>query len=373
MKILYKHINVLMMPTDFCNMNCIYCFNSRTKAVEKPRMSIETLRQTMKIIIPYFDEVKFIWHGGEPLSMGKEFFEYVLTIEKEMNVNSAKIGNSIQSNLTLVTPDYASFLIDRGFTIGGSFDGGCNEITRHNTEKILEGRKNIINAGGHCGFICVITSKNIDNLVEDYRWFNKEGIGYTINPYLSSDLNDGLTVPAEKYVECVTKLFDEWFYDVESKITIGQLFHIVKYVVQGKKSICSYNSCLGKWIGVHNNGDIYQCNRDFPQEYCFGNVFDYNDIHECFESEGFNSLITGAIARREKCKECSIYDFCSGGCNNNAIVYGNIEENNNYSCEILIPIYTHIKACVKKISLMSVQEIKKTVAPKIAELFEELY
>ena len=37
-------------------------------------------------------------------------------------------------------------------------------------------------------------------------------------------------------------------------------------------------------------------NRDFPQEYSYGNVFDYNEIKECFNSLGFYKMLKATVA-----------------------------------------------------------------------------
>ena len=321
----YKHISVLIMPTDYCNMNCVYCFNGRKEYYKNKVMTLETLNKIYSITIPYYEKVNFIWHGGEPLSMGIEFYKKAVLMQKEINKNGAIIENSIQSNLTLFDDELATFFVENNFRVGGSFDGIKNEETRHNTEKILAGRDVMIRNGGRVGFICVVQNKNINCLIDDYEWFNSRGINYTINPYLCAPPyeKDVLFVSAKQYSQKVCELFDYWFADKRCKIHISYFEEFVNYIIFGKKTLCCYNSCLGKHIGIHYNGEIYNCNRDFPLEYSFGNVYDYSDIHECFDSTGFQLLVKHAVERRNYCKEhCEIYEFCAGGCNSSALVGG---------------------------------------------------
>ena len=172
----YKHISVIIMPTDYCNMKCIYCFNSRKTNCEKKVMTLETLEHIFSIIIPFYDEIRFIWHGGEPTSVGVDFFKQAINLQKKLNTKKAKIENSIQSNLTLLDTEFVDFLLDNKFHIGGSFDGLLNELTRHNSDRILAGRQKVIDAGGKVGFICVVQNKNINNLINDYEWFKENNI-----------------------------------------------------------------------------------------------------------------------------------------------------------------------------------------------------
>lgn len=364
----YKHLSVLLMPTDFCNMNCVYCFHSRKTHTKNKVMSLETLRRIFSVTIPYYEEVHFIWHGGEPVSMGKEFYQTALQMQQEINTHNAKIENSIQSNLTLLDEDFVRFLLDHHFHIGGSFDGTRNDLTRHNTEKILAGRQLVLDCGGQVGFICVVQSNNIDHLIEDYHWFQSKGINYTLNPYMAVPPyeDDPLFVPAPHYIQRVCELFDYWAADTQCKIRISYFHDFIDYILFGFKSLCCYNSCLGKHIGIHYDGQIYNCNRDFPAEYSFGNVYDYTDIHQCFESPGFQALAKKAVERRYHCKEnCSIFPFCAGGCNSSAYMGGDLTRGNPVTCQILQAVYQHIAQTLEQWKHRSPDECKQALNPAL--------
>lgn len=327
-------------------MNCVYCFNSRKTNSSCKKISPETVKKIFSTVIPYYKEINFIWHGGEPMAMGKAFYEEALKLQKEINFNNAKIENSIQSNLTLLDEELADFFIDNKFEFGSSFDGTQNELTRHNSSKILAGRELLVSKGKKTGFICVVQSKNIDHLIEDYEWFKRQNINYTINQYLTSPPyeENNLFVPSEHYISRICELFDYWVEDTSCNINISYFDEIVDYILFKKKKLCCYNSCLGKYIGVRHDGTIFACNRDFPEKYCFGNILDYNDIHECFESEGFNLTLKDAVARRKKCRNaCDIYEFCEGGCNSVALAGGSVAECNPYFCQTLYSVYKHIE------------------------------
>lgn len=371
----YKHISVLIMPTDFCNMNCVYCFNTRKTHEKKKVMSLETVRKIFEITIPYYEEVKFIWHGGEPTSMGKQFYRTVIEMQREINVNNAKIENSIQSNLTLLDEDFVKFLLENNIRVGGSFDGTMNHLTRHNTDKILKGRQLIIEQGGSVGFICVVQSKNIDHLIEDYEWFKEKGINYTLNQYMATPPyeNDELYVPTEHYIERICEFFDYWAKDTKCNIRISYFNDFIDYILFGKKSLCCYNSCLGKHVGIQYNGDIYNCNRDFSKEYCYGNVYDYQDIHDCFKSDGFENMVKQAVKRRECCKkECEIFDFCAGGCNSSAYMSGDISKGNEAVCQVTKAVYRYIEKKIADLLEKSDQEWKEQLNPILSKKFIEI-
>ena len=147
-----RHIYVLIMPTDFCNMNCIYCFNSHRTKDRDNCINFDTLERIYSIIFPFYSEVRFIWHGDEPLSMGIDFYKIALNLQNKVNRFGVEVTNSIQSNLTLIDDQMAAFLVERGIRVSGSFDGSASEQNRYNTNLILKGYKTLKKAGGHCGF-----------------------------------------------------------------------------------------------------------------------------------------------------------------------------------------------------------------------------
>lgn len=342
----YKHINVLIMPTDYCNMNCVYCFNGRRTAKEKNVMSTDTLRKIFLSVIPYYHHVRFIWHGGEPTSVEIDFYRNAIKMQNEINQYDTVIENSIQTNLTLADEEMIRFFLEHDFHIGSSFDGTANDLTRHNSEKILAGRERVIRCGGRVGFICVVQSKNVDRLIEDYEWFKSKGINYTLNTYLASPPfeKDNLFVPAPKQISAICDLYDYWSKDQDCNIHISFFDEFIDHILFGKKSLCCYNSCLGKHIGVRYDGAIFNCNRDFSEEFCYGNIHDYDDVHECFESDGFKKSVACAYQRRKHCMaNCDVYDFCEGGCNSCSVTYGDMSKPNDYYCEITKAVYHHIK------------------------------
>ncbi len=361
----YQHISILVMPVTRCNIKCKYCFKSND--YDNCTMSHETLKRLIDISLPFYRKVSFIWHGGEPLLAGLDFFESAVRLQKE-HPNTI-VTNSMQSNLTLLDADLASFLRENSFTIGGSFDGTTNDETRGHSDSILKGRSIAIDAGLKCGTICVVSSKNIDSLIDDYIWFNESQINYTLNPYLTGDQADWFAVPEDVYVAKMIDLFDFWAHDTNCKISLKTFESYVEYIANNKKSLCSYTSCLGKWLGVYPNGDIYPCNRVFPQSYCFGNVHDYSNIQECFNSKGFEKLIKEAIKRRNKCSSCPIFGFCSGGCNHNALLGGSVENNGGFQCKTLIPIFSHVESCFN--TWKSQDNIEELLNPFIVRKLDE--
>ena len=353
MKQFFEYLNILVIPTDTCNLNCEYCFhNDYILQDTSPYMTRDILEHLIKISIPYYKNINYIWHGGEPLSMGISFYEDVVNLQKKYNKFNTIIRNNIQTNMTLMDKYTAKFLIENGFNVSTSYDGIKNEELRHNTSDFFNGKFIWEQAGGKCGMIMVVSNMNIDTLIESYEYFKQEHINYVMNPYTKSLFEDHqkqLIISGNKYAEKMIEFFDYWKKDENCNIIVKYFHEIINYILYKKKSKCNVTSCLGKWLCVRPNGTVTPCNRYFPTEYSFGNILDMYNINQAFESDGFKLLLTQAIERRNKCKSCDIFDYCSGGCNNIALVYGGVDKNNNDMCIALRKLYKHINTYLYKI------------------------
>lgn len=343
----YEHINLLVMPTEACNMDCVYCFH-KPYSNNSGKMSIKTVKRLLDNTAPHYKTINIIWHGGEPLLMGLDFYKQVLELQRKY---LCKINNSIQSNLTLLTPEMADFFVQNNIDISGSFDGVCNEQSRGRSEEILACRQLMIDRQKRCGFIMVVSGLNIDHLIDSYLFFKTLDINFSLNLYLEqkNDQDTSLRLQKDKTIYRMNELFDYWAMDTTGKTHISYFKNILDFILIKKKSICSFTSCLGRWMGVHYDGALSPCNRYFPSEYSLGNIYDYNDIGEAFESSGFKRLLQEAIERRAKCKNCEIYDFCNGGCNNVALNENGVKNNGGLSCGILKAVYNHIDSFIENI------------------------
>lgn len=343
-----KKLSMLIMPTDECNMNCIYCFHKAHHG-NNERMSLETVRRIYDITFKSFEDVTIIWHGGEPLCMGADFYREAISMQKDYR--NTRIRNRMQTNLTMLSQPMVELVREYNIGVGSSLDGVCNEELRGRTAIIESKRQLLINSGLKCGFIMVVSRKNIDSLNDSYDYFKAMNANFTMNPYISNSCNecDDLKLDVVYAAEKMIELFEYWIGDVNCKIHLDYFERIINYIIHKKKTVCKYTSCLGKWMGIRYNGEIVPCNRFFPDEYSYGNVYQYSDISEAFKSAGFNRLLNEAILRREKCKQCAIYAFCEGGCNNVAYNENGISANNGDSCYLTRTIYEYINKRVQKI------------------------
>ena len=186
-KVMKKNICILIMPTDQCNMNCVYCYHTpHYESVNGEIMSISTLDNILKKTIPHFEHVDFLWHGGEPLIAGLDFYRKAVELQKKYAGNTCTVTNKMQTNCILAEGELLDFLVRENFSFGTSLDGITNDLSRGNTDLILQGINNIKNSDKSCNSILVFTSLNCDLMIECYEYFKEKEISFKFNHYIDT-------------------------------------------------------------------------------------------------------------------------------------------------------------------------------------------
>ena len=375
-----NNISILVVPTEECNMHCVYCYHV-PHVSNIVQMNFDTLEQLMRITVPNYKRIKFIWHGGEPLLRGIEFYRSVVDLQKKYADNTV-VKNLIQTNLTLLDDEYIQFFKENQFGISSSFDGTLNEHTRGNSAVILGNRKKLIEFGNFkpekIGNVMVLSQKNICDLINSYEFFKENKINYKMNLYIDTThdvISKELAISSDVYIKEMTLFFDYWLKDVLCSVRVGNFVDLVTYLLCKEKHICCYQSCLGKWLGVRADGTVANCSRYYFEKYRFGNIKNYTKIEEAFQSEGFKNMLLDSIQRREKCKNCEIYEYCQGGCSNIAMFENGMQNNGGNSCLCRIGLYKYVENKIGELKDIPYEKLKNNYNPffvKIVEKYKKL-
>ena len=214
-----KKLSVIAKPTHDCNLRCKYCYIE--KSAEDGIMSEQLLAQSIEKVSKYADSSHWIWHGGEPLLMGLNFFIMVKDIQDFYRKIDKKFCNGIQSNGILVNEDIIEFIErTKDFYIGTSLDGPeeINNKTRvygdgHGSFQDIMRGINLLKRrklGG--GAICVINANNVNYPVELYNFFKSNNINIKLNPLIKSGrTNENLPelwITPKQYGEFLLRIWD---------------------------------------------------------------------------------------------------------------------------------------------------------------------
>ena len=122
-----KAINTVIIKTSSsCNLGCLYCYATERNSLTRLEncISHETLEIVIKnSILAAGNRLEFVWHGGEPLLLGINFFQDVINLQNKYSTPGIEIINSLQTNATLITPEWATFFKENSMCPGVSLDG----------------------------------------------------------------------------------------------------------------------------------------------------------------------------------------------------------------------------------------------------------
>lgn len=364
-------VNLLIKPTNLCNLKCIYCF-SNDHFIDKTILDIKTFEKFLILACKECDNIQIIWHGGEPTLVGLSFYEKAFKIIKDCaNKYKVTITQSIQSNCVNINDDFINLFQKNNVRWGSSFDGKYNDCTRGKTQDYLNSISRFKNHNINVGAICVITKKTVNKLLEIYEDFRLRKQSVTFRPIiidgLAKNSENDLSVSLNDYFENIKTLFNYWFYDTTCYINVNPFLEYITLVLSEKPRVCSNGSCIGNWFCLEPNGDITPCNRTFPTEYKYGNVLSLNKFSDLYNSKGMSKLLDESIERRSSCKNtCRYFKLCNGGCNHEALINGDITKNGGYSCKLFIKIIDMIKQEINNYLID-----KKPINPTLQKIFDK--
>ena len=358
-----RHKVIILKTTYNCNMRCIYCYHEESGYINKS-MTPELLHRLVDLIIADgYRSVTYIFHGGEPLLLGIDFYNDVLNYIRNRHLEAGTSWKiNIQSNLTLLNEDYIKLFHEFGMKVGFSFDGLTNEKTRGYTDLILEKLKLAIDYREQGmdimgGCILMLNRYNYENIVNEIRYLDSLGLKI-LNVHLCFDqgaahkMGQSILLTGDEMFEAYKNLFEYWLFN-PGGINVANTERFVKMVLLKETFLCENTICNGKWIGVNPQGDVYMCGRWYDPKYSYGNIFKDDSISKMHFTPVFQEMLKQSNERRMKCmKDCEIFNLCRGGCDLIHLLYGSMTDvsERNIICQFTRKFLPYVTSRLKELS-----------------------
>jgi len=326
-------VKLLITPVDFsCNMACGYCYNGSAHVAcsTAPKIiSMDTVYRIFDQVYPFLkgNHLFVIWHGGEPLLAGKDFYREVVDVQKSAAKNRYQITNSIQTNGTLINEEWADLLAELKIGPSVSVDGPENfhdsvrvELNGEPTyEKVMKGYRLLQSRDVNTGMLMVISQNNVNHPEEIWEWVLEEKIPHfdflpCIEPELWKQGKQKYGLSTEDVTKFSIRLFDLWFEHGDPNIKIRTFRDTIKGQLGGKVNICSWKAGCLQHISFDSWGNAFPCAR----YHCYpdtktGNIVDQSFL-EIMSSEKTKWVHNGIASGQERCKECKWNSICGSGC-----------------------------------------------------------
>lgn len=347
-----REVTLIVKPTHECNLNCPYCYDKLNRETEaKNRMSLDTVQKIMQVFEGRLRE--WIWHGGEPLLMGLDFFYQANALIWRMD-RDVKIA--MQTNGTLITQKTIDMFRKYGITPSLSFDGIHNNKTRKNTGRLIQVIDLLEKNKMAYGVIMLINPHNVDDIIGEYEFFKRLRISVQMNTIFKARGNEGsVNMDYKKMAKEICKFFDHWIHDAMNPTdSLLCRYYVSLLLGGGGYCLCHNTMCNGRWYGVHPQGELTPCGRDWDAETSFGSVHDYNDCEEIKNHPHFVAFRRKTDQLLKYCQDsgCPFFYACFSGCPGINYSYdARMEKPEPNHCQATQEILSHVYETIKHIDI----------------------
>lgn len=347
-----RSLTVLLVGTTACNLACTYCY---VGDVRLGHVTVTQFKEIFRKLDSYFDpdiEFNIVFHGGEPLMLGKDFYRNVFAFLKQQSRNYT---TAIQSNLTLITPDLIELFRDNGCQIGTSIDGTrqmhdyyrIHKGGRGSFDEVLDKIKLVNAHDSSAGVIATLNKENIeypDELYESFRSYGAAAVFFSF-VYLADDTTGSVPRPKELGTALI-KLFDMWMTDPEP-VNLPYFGEVLRAMLGiPRNQSCRFApDCTEYFLAIDPQGYVYPC-CDFVTQpaYQYGNIFtdDFASI--------WDSPVRKQLSQRESilsngaCKDCEYQSICHGGCMAKTM---DPAHERDYYCAAYKLFFSHVRGALK--------------------------
>jgi uncharacterized protein len=317
---------VIIKPTHACNIACTYCFISDAEA--RSRMALETVDKLLERVTAFCGRTRpifLVWHGGEPMLMGADFYRAVG--EKARAYSDYSIRHLMQSNLTLLDDEMLAVVKEYEIHVSTSIDGPrhvhdaarVDRKGRGSFDKVMDAVERMRAQGLFPRAISVlsgVTKRYIDDI---YDFFKAQKMSFRLSNLDiqgRARLNlDPLALTQEDYGRAMIQMFDRWFYDDNPGIYVDPLDTIISNILTGEISGCDYKrTCHDDIVSIAPDGTVYPCGKFSGDEpLAMGNIHQHS-IAECMRSEALRPFRERVPEAIPQCATCEYQEICNAGC-----------------------------------------------------------
>ena len=339
-----RAFNIMMKPAgSLCNLGCAYCYyldKAEIYGGREPRMSLEMLETAVRGYIEANDvpEVTFIWHGGEPMVLGLDFYRKAMEFQQRY-AGGKTIRNTLQTNGTLITREWARFFREHGFLLGVSLDGpqDIHDKFRRDKggaptfDKVMRGIELLDAEGVPFNTMSTVNAACEGRGLEVYRFLKGIGSRYLqfmpvvehvlrgprpwiVDPDTPGAVLARWSVSDVGFGRFLCDIFDEWV-----RQDVGACFvNLFDTTLAGWCGVppgtCAYADTCGDNAILEHNGDLYPCDHFVYPKYRLGNIREHS-IAELMDSE---KMVQFGLAKRtalpRRCRACEYVQLCHGEC-----------------------------------------------------------
>lgn len=383
-----RAFNLMLKPAgSLCNLDCSYCYyldKAEIYGGKEPRMNLEDLERYVKTYIETCEvpELTFNWHGGEPLVLGLDFYRKAVEFEKKY-AGGKIVHNTLQTNGTLITDEWAEFLASENFLVGVSIDGPREVHDRYRRDKggvptfdrVIAGIRKMYAHGVEYNIMATISSAGEGRGLEVYRFLKGLGSSFIqfspvvehvvypmrggkpmknmrphiVDPTEPDSMLAPWSVSALGFGRFLCDIFDYWVRNDVGRVFVNFFDCTLANWCGEMPGTCSFAETCGGNAVVEHNGDIYCCDHFVYPKYRLGNIFE-DSLSEMMSSPVQTKFgIDKRNSLPRKCLRCEWFQQCHGGCPKHRFnVTDNGQRGLNALCDGYQLFFSHTAPAMKR-------------------------
>ena len=331
-----------------CNLDCAYCYYLDKAAIyggREPRMDFDLLERYIQQYIEGTDAdtVTFVWHGGEPLIAGYDWF--VRAVELQQRYAAGKrIVNTLQTNGTLVDERWCDIFRANNFLIGVSLDGPQDihdafrrdRLGKGTFDRVMETVDMMRRHGVEYNILATINARSAGRGAEVYRFLRSvtDFIQFlpvsehvimeqgATRPHIVPPATEGAvpapwSISAAAFGEFMCDVFDVWVREDVGRCFVQLFDATLANWVGEAPGVCTLSKNCGHAGALEFNGDLYACDHFVFPEYKLGNILEtpLTELMRGPRQTAFGDAKLRALPTQ--CRRCRYLFACNGECPRN--------------------------------------------------------
>jgi radical SAM protein with 4Fe4S-binding SPASM domain len=275
------------------------------------------------------EQMELVWHGGEPLLLGPDYFRQALRFQQGHCPETAdRIRHSIQSNLTLFSRELAEVLRQLGVdSIGTSYEPipnirglGLKRDWADYNRRFMKGLRLVEEEGFNWGVIYVVTKPALKNPLKIFHFLSNlspKG-SFMFNPVIIyGHRTEHLRITAREYTDFLGTIFPVWWRNREEYPQIEPFFSLTQNLLEKSRSLMCSDSgrCAHSHLNLLPDGSLSHCGRSADWDLLnYGTIFEKTFDQALKDPQRKILLKRNVLLPRRECKGCRFWDICHGGC-----------------------------------------------------------
>ena len=309
-----------------CNLGCAYCYYLEKADLyegKEPLMSDGLLEMVIREAIAANDapEVTFTWHGGEPLLAGLDFYRRAVTYQQRY-AGGKRIVNTLQTNGTLLTAEWASFFREHAFLVGLSLDGPEAIHDRFRMDRgglptfarVMRGLDLLQRKGVAFNTLTTVNSRSEGHGTEVYEFLRSTGSRYLQFLPVAEPGNPPFNVSDLGFGQFLCDVFDTWVHRDVGETFVNQFDAALCCWCGLPPGTCVYARACGDVLTVEHNGDVYACDHFVDEAHRLGSLFQTSFREMMADPRRVRFVTDKYHALPGECRRCPWLPACGGEC-----------------------------------------------------------